>query len=151
MKQLIRETVTDKRSIPFSSQGTGTASTRGIAITGLGTLFMTEMRAGSYLVNLDTNEANKVYRVDSDTVAFLEKPFLADITAATPKIIKAEQVKMKKVKLVTASANFIDGKAYTGTFEIDKLGDNRSGRPNLIEPIILDSTAGATIVEIVNY
>ena len=151
MKQTIYETISDKRSIPFNSAGTGTVSTRALAISGFGSIFTTEMRAGSYLVNLATNEAIRVIRVDSDTKAFLEKPFAADMTTITPQIIKAEQVKVKKIKLTTAAANFIDGKAFTGTFENDKLGNDRSSRPDLIEPIIVDSTAGATVVEIENY
>jgi len=151
MKQLIRKTITDKRSVPFNSPGTGTCSTRGVAITGLGTLFSTEMQAGSCLVNLATNEAIRVYRTDSDTLAFLEKPFAADMTAITPQIIAKHKVKVKKIKLVTAAANFIDGEAFTGTFEIDKLGNSRSARPDLIDPIVVDSTAGATVVEIDNY
>ncbi len=151
MKQLTYETITDKRSVPFNSPGTGTCSTRGVAINGLGTLFSTEMQAGSCLVNLSTNEAIKVIRVDSNTKAFLEKPFLADMTAITPQIIAKHKVKAKKIKLVTAAANFINGKPFTGTFEIDKLGNSRSGRPDLIDPIVVDSTTGPTIVEIDNY
>jgi hypothetical protein len=151
MKQLERASVTDKRSVPFNVAGTGTVVTQGIAIVGTGTLFNTEMKAGSYLVNLATNEAIKVIRKDSDTLAFLEKAFTSDFASAAPQIIAWNKAKVKKLKLTTVAANFIDGVAYTGTFEIDKLGDDRSSRPNLIEPVILDSTAGPTIVEIIYY
>ena len=151
MKQLVREVITDKRSVPFDVAGTGTISTHGIKIIGVGTLFSTELQAGSYLVNLATNEAIKVYRQDTDTTAFLEKPFLGDISIATPRIISKAKAKVKEIKLVTAGACFIDGVAFTGTADYNKNGDYKSGRPNLIEPIIVDATGQSMTVDIINY
>lgn len=152
MKPLIYAVISDKRSIPFNSNGTGTIATHGIAIVGTGTLFTTEMRAGSYLVDLASNEVRRVYRVDSDTLAFLEVAFTVDIVAgATPEIIANHQCKVKEVELVTAGACFIDGAAFTGTKKIDKLGNEKSGRPDLIEPFIVDASATTMSVTIVNY
>lgn len=152
MKPLIYEVITDKRSIPFNSAGTGTIATHGIAIVGTGTLFTTEMRVGSFLVDLTNNEVRKVYRVDSDTLAFLEVEFTADIVAgATPQIVKAHQCKVKEVELVTAGACFIAGVDFTGSKKIDMLGNDRSARPDLIAPFVVDATGQTMAVTIVNY
>jgi hypothetical protein len=151
MKQLVRAVITDKRSVPFNVAGTGTIVTHGIAIVGTGTAFSTELQAGSYLVNLTTNEAIKVYRQDTDTKAFLEKAFSSDISSSTPQIISKAKAKVKEIKLVTAGACYIDGVAFTGTADYNKNGDHKSGRPNLIEPIIVDATGQSMTVEIVNY
>jgi hypothetical protein len=151
MKQLIRAVITDKRSVPFDSDGTGTISTYGTAIVGTGTKFSTELQAGSYLVNLATNEAIKVYRQDLDTTAWLEKPFTSDITSATPRIITKAQAKVKEIKLQTSGSCFINGVAFTGTEDYNKNGDHKSGRPNLIEPIIVDATGASMTVDIINF
>ncbi len=151
MKALIYAIISDKRSIPFNSNGTGTIVTHGIAVVGTGTAFTTEMSAGSYLVDLANNEVRRVYRVDSDTLAFLEVAFTADITASTPEIIANYQCKVKEVELVTAGACFIDGVAFTGSKKIDKLGNSKSGRPDLIEPFVVDASATTMAVTIVNY
>lgn len=152
MKPLIYAIISDKRSIPFNSAGTGTIATYGIAIVGVGTKFLTELRAGSYLVNLSTWEAFRVYRTDSDTIAFLEKAFASDITlGSTPQIIKEHQPKMKEVELVTAGSCFIDNVAFTGTKKIEKMGNERSARPDLIEPFVVDATSTTMNVTIVNY
>jgi len=152
MKQLVRAVISDKRSVPFNVAGTGTITTNGIKIIGTGTLFSTELQAGAYLVNLSTNEAIKVYRQDTDTKAFLEKPFSSNISvAAAPQIISKAKAKVKEIKLQTAGACFIDGVAFTGTEDYNKNGDHKSGRPNLIEPIIVDATGSTVTVDIINY
>jgi len=152
MEALIYAVITDKRSVPFNSAGTGTIATHGIAVVGTGTAFTTEMPAGSYLVDLTNNEIRRVYRVDSDTVAFLEKEFTADIVAgSTPQIIAVWQAKMKEVELVATGACEINGVAFTGTKKISKLGNDRSSRPDLVEPFIVNATGQSMTVTIVNY
>lgn len=151
MKQLVRAVISDKRSVPFNVTGTGQLVTHGIKIVGVGTKFSTELQAGAYLVNLATNEAIKVYRQDTDTSAFLEKPFAADIPLSTPQIISKAKAKVKEIKLQTAGACFIDGAAFTGTEDYNKNGDHKSGRPNLIEPIIVDATGSTMTIDIINY
>lgn len=152
MKQLIYDNITDKRSIPFNSAGTGTIATHGIAIVGTGTLFKTEMPAGSYLVDLTAWELFKVYRVDSDTLAFLEIAFTADIAPGTsPEIIKAFQCKVKEISLSTAGSILLNNKAFTGSDTIGKTGNSKSSRNDLIDPIIVDATGTTLQVQIINF
>ena len=151
MKQTIYKTISDKRSIPFNANGTGTIVTHGIAVVGTGTLFKTELQAGSYLVDLTQNECRRVYRVDSDTSAFLEKPFTSDIASSAPKIITHIQAKVKEISLDTSSACFIDGEAFTGILTLSRSGDSQSTRRDLLDPIIVDASAGSMNVSIINY
>lgn len=152
MEQMIYASISDKRSVPFNSSGTGTIVTHGIAIVGTGTLFTTEMRVGSYLVDLAHNECRRVYRVDSDTLAFLEIPFSNDISASAPEIIAAHQAKVKSITLSTSDSCAINGVAFTGTFVVSRYGNDRSSRSDLIEPIIVDASGGHSMkVEILNF
>lgn len=151
MEQFINATITDKRSIPFNSAGTGTIVTKERVITGTGTLFLTELPVGSYIVSETQNKCIKVVRVDSDIKAVLEYAFASGLTSAAPSIIKAHQTKVKSITLNTSSANFVNGGAFTGTMTITKGGNEGSRRSDLIEPIIIDSTAGATTVQILNF
>jgi hypothetical protein len=141
MEQFIYETITDKRSIPFNSSGTGTIATHGIAIVGTGTQFTTELRVGSYLVDLSQWEARRVYRVDSDTIAFLEKPFTLDIAALTvPEIVAQHQVKVKEISISTAGTALVNNASFTGSLTLSKASDSRSSRSDLIAPIIVDAS-----------
>ena len=152
MKPLIYVVISDKRTIPFNTAGTGTIATYGIAIVGTGTLFKTEMPAGSYLADLTNNEVFRVVRVDSDTLAFLEKAFTSDIVGgSTPQIVENFKCKVKEVQLKTTGACFIEGVAFTGEKTISKLGNDRSARPDLIEPFVVDATGQTMGVTIVNY
>jgi hypothetical protein len=150
MEQTIYEVISDKRSVPFNSEGTGTISTFGVAVVGTGTLFTTEMPVGSYLVDLDSDEVRKVVRVDSNTKAFLEKPFSADITSDAPEIVAAWQCKAKEISLETEDECEINGATFTGIVTIAK-PDIGSQRPNIVAPIIVDATGGHMNVLIVNY
>ncbi len=150
MKQLIYDTITDKRSLPFNSAGTGTIVTHGVAIVGTGTLFNTELQAGSYLVSLSQNECRRVYRQDNNTTAFLEFPFTSDLSSAAPQIISHIQMKVKEISMDTADNCFIDGKAFTGILTLPKGGNSRSSRADLLEPVIVDATGGSMQVEILN-
>ncbi len=152
MKQLEIKTITDQQSVPFNVAGTGTVTTHGIAIVGTGTLFDTEMKAGSYLVNMATNEAIKVYRKDSNTVAFLEKPFASDLTAVTPQIIAWNKAKVKMMSISATGTIEIDGVAVTDvTITAKHDGNDRSSRPDLIEPVVVDATGGSALIEILYY
>lgn len=150
MEQTIYEVITDKRSLPFNSSGTGTITTNEYAIVGTGTLFKTEMPGGSYLVDLTNDEVRKVVRVDSDTIAFLEKPFTSEFSSDTPEIVAAWQCKAKEISIETEDACEVNGAAFTGILNLVK-ADIGSQRPNIIAPIIVDATGGSMNVLIVNY
>ncbi len=148
MKQLIVEVISDKRSLPYNIAGTGTVETFGLAIVGVGTLFKSEMMAGSYLVSLSQNECRKVVRVDSDTKAFLEIPFTSDLVSATPQIIPHYAASPKLISVYSAGSFEIDGKTLTGGNTAEKTGNSNTSRRDLIEPFVIDATASDVQIEI---
>ena len=144
MKQNIYQIVTDKRSVPFNSAGTGTIQTFGKAVVGTGTKFTTEMPVGSWLIKLDTWEKAKVVRVDSDTQAYLELAFSVDIAFLNiPQIVSASKAKAKSISLKIDSTNpdgLLDNVAFNGIVTIDKVGNEGTYNKDLIQPVLIDAT-----------
>jgi hypothetical protein len=148
MKQNIYEVVTDKRSIPFNQAGTGTITTFGTAIVGVGTAFLTELKAGSYLVSESQWETRRVYRVDSDTSAFMDEAFTSDLGSAAPSIIPWYLAKAVEIDLKTSSNILLDNKAFTGILNISKASRDRSSARDIVKPIMVDATGGTLNVNI---
>lgn len=144
------DVITDNRSIPFNSAlPTGTIGTEGIAVTGVGTKFLSEMPTGSVIVDLSAWEWRKVVRVDSDTLAYIEKAFSSDIApSTTPQIIPSSIARAKMISISTAGAALIDNKAFTGALSLPKSNNEISGRRDFVDPIIVDATSTSMQVSI---
>jgi|GEM_PF-5274297 hypothetical protein len=144
MKQDVYSIVTGKQSVPANESGTGTIQTFRKAVVGTGTLFTTEMPVGSYLVKLDTWELQRVYRVDSDTLAYLDNAFSVDIAFLNvPQIIAAWDAKAKSISLAIDSTNpsgYLNNVPFTGILNIEKTGNDRSSFRDNINPVIIDGT-----------
>jgi len=140
-----------KESVPTSTAGTGTIDTFGLAIVGTGTAFLTEMIAGSWLVDLAQDECRRVVRVDSDTKAFLEKPFTADLTADTPSIIGKFKASPKEISLKIKPADAdgeLDGEVFSGVLTLSKSNADHSGRFDLIDPVVVDATGTSIYISV---
>ena len=148
MKQDVFVVATDKRSVPANTAGTGTIVTFGKSIVGTSTLFKTEMKAGSYLVDLDQNECRKVVRVDSDAKAFLEIPFTSNLASGTPQIIPWYASGPKLISVYSSGNYELNGETITGGVTAEKTGNDRSGRRDLTEPVVIDATASGAQIEI---
>lgn len=147
--------ITDKRTIPFNSNKTGTISTSGKWVIGVGTSFSTEMPMGSWLVDESQNEIRYVEAVDSDTKALLSQPFTIDISGGTtPSVISRKDAAVVSIALScpsTASANpTIDGVSFPKgtTISFSKDSRDRSGKRDLVDPIILDASSTVTGVSV---
>ena len=79
--------ITGHQTVPAAGTKTGTCVTLGTGVTGSGTLFKTEMKAGSWLVDLTNNEIIKVVRVESDTLAYIDHAFTSPLASAAPSVI----------------------------------------------------------------
>jgi hypothetical protein len=102
----------DKQTVPASANKTGTISTQGTAVIGVGTLFKTEMQAGSWLTDLANNELRKVLRVESNVLAYLESAFQADIAAlTTPNIVANTSLNIRELSVIIPLVNSA-GTAY---------------------------------------
>lgn len=145
------DVITDKRAIPYASNGTGTIITTGIAITGTGTSFLSELPAGSWIVDLTQDELRKVVRVDSDTVAILDYAFTSDLSSQTPSIIAKKDTSVTEVSIIIplvdeAGTSYTFGKINNKTFpsglpfELSKAGRDDSDTQDFIDPVIVDAT-----------
>ncbi len=145
-KTTIYKLITDKRTIPFNSNGTGTIETKGSAVFGTGTAFKTEMPAGSWLVVENDDELRYVERVDSDTKAFLSQGFTSDISAgATPSIIPRKDVNVVAISIQILSGledGEVDGEVFPNgsSMTFTKESRDKSGKRDVIQPIIVDAT-----------
>jgi len=140
--------VTDKRTIPFNSNKSGTISTKGKGVIGVGTSFLSEMPAGSVLVDESQDEWRRVVRVESDTIAYLEEAFTSDIAAlTTPSVIDKKLLSVKFIKLTTATNVTINTVAFTGTIEFNKLGQEDTIQRSFIDPIILAAGGNNVFVQ----
>lgn len=142
----------DKITVPFNETATGTASTNGIRIDGVATLFQTELQPGSWVVDLANNEIRQVVRVASDTVAYLSEAFSFDLALGSFEIIKKKNcgVVSISVQVLSSAASdiTIDGETFpkgsSMTFSKDSRDTNKS--KDFIDPIILDATGSTAML-----
>jgi len=144
-KNSIYEYTTTKRTVPLSGAKTGTCITEGTIVTGTGTSFLSQMPAGSWLVDLSANEIRKVIRVDSDTSAVLQQAFTVDLASAAPDVILASDLNIVTISLSipTGGANGeIDGVTFPVGQSITFSKDSRStsSTRDFIDPLIVDAT-----------
>lgn len=138
--------ITDKRTIPFNQAGTGTLKTVGTTVLGTGTLFATEMPAGSWVVDLTQDEVRRVTRVDSNTRAYLSQEFTVDLAASTA----VDLIPRNNDRAVSISVQIpagsgdgeIDGQVMPEGTSLTFSKDSRShsGGRDLVDPIIVDAT-----------
>ncbi len=145
--------ISGNQTVPASSTKTGTLTTSKLKVTGTGTLFKTEMPVGSWIFSPTAfpQEIRKVYRVDSDTEAYLTNPFTVEITATAPNVIHAAKLNVVAISLQIPSGSpngILNGKTFPGGSSITIAKDSRdqSGRRDLIDPVIVD--ANGTFVQI---
>lgn len=155
-KNTIYRLITDKRSVPFNSNGTGTIETVGTAVKGTATLFTTEMPVGSWLTDEAHNEVRKVLDVESDTLAYVGQAFSVDIAAmTTPSIIHAKNAKPVSIALQIPSGQAngtVDGEVFPAGTSISCSKDSRdhSAARDLIDPFIVDAT-GSQMQILIQY
>ncbi len=139
--------ISGNQTVPASTTGTGTITTLGKAVIGVGTKFATEMPAGSWIFNSASSpqEVRRVVTVTSDVLAYLSEAFTADIASIAPKIIKQEDAKCVSiaVSIMAASANgVLDGKVFPAGASVAFSKDSRdsSSQRDLVDPLIVDAS-----------
>jgi hypothetical protein len=152
MSRFKYDIVDAKESIPKNEAGTGTIVTFGQAIVGTGTSFKTQMLAGSFLVAIAQNECRRVVRVDSDTLAFLEKPFSYNLAVgAAPQIIKKHKASPREISIKIDSADAdgqLDGESFSGILTISKSSSDRTSQWDNIDPIVVNALGTSVKVAI---
>lgn len=145
-----REINNAKESVPQSSSGTGTIQTKGTGVFGTGTLFKTEMQAGSWLIDLAQDELRKVISVDSDTSARLSNAFTLDLAAlTTPDIISKDSLSLSELSVIAIGTDAImNGVGLTAGIAVnmEKTGNSKGDSSSHVDPVIIDATG--TIVKV---
>lgn len=145
-KNTFYDLITDKRTIPYNETATGTCSTNGTRVDGVGTLFRSEMRSGSWLVDLTNNEIREVDSVESDTVAFLKQAFTSDLASGAFEIIKATEAQVVSIGVQVPSSAAadaeLDGSVFAKGTSLTFSKDSRDGNKSkdFIDPIIVDAS-----------
>lgn len=140
-------------SAPLSSVGTGTVSSDDKALIGVGTLFTTEIPKGSWVIDFANNELRQVDRVESDTLAYLTEAFSTDL-AALSQLDKIHSMDCNAVSisvqvLSSAAADItIDGEIFPkgASITFSKDSRDRSGKRDLVDPIIIDATGSTAML-----
>jgi hypothetical protein len=147
-----------KAAVPASANKTGTIKTEGKYVVGTSTLFMTEMRAGSWLTDLTNNELRRVTRVTSDTYAELDSAFSSDISAGTtPNVIPVEDLHLRELSVAIPPLDSggspyawgeIDGETLPNGSPVT-FGKNsayNTNRDGLVDPLIANATG--TLIQV---
>lgn len=166
----VYDVITDKRIIPYATLKTGTIVTAGTGVTGIGTLFNTEMKAGSYLVDITNNEYRKIIRLGadgggSDTIAILDAPF-SNVVTGQPLVIDFDNANPVEILVLIPTLNS-SGDSNTSGFVVDnetatakyfpigfpykpsKANRDRSSITDGINPIIVDASGTEMVVTII--
>jgi len=132
---------------PASSVKTGTIETQGTAVLGTGTKFLTEIGVGGWIFVAAQSEIRKVVAIESDTKAFMDKPFTADLAALSACVAvsyndsKAVSIAVQ-VPAGAATDISIDGKTMPKGTSVSFSKDSRdiSGRNDSVDPLIVNAT-----------
>lgn len=144
--------ISGHQTVPAAGTKTGLCITAGTAVTGTGTKFLSEMRAGSWLVDLAHNEIRKVVRVDSDTLAYIDKAFTTSLASAAPSVIIESDTNISTISVsilaTAAAAGVVDGKVFPkgGSITFSKDSRTTSSMRDFIDPIIVDASETTMLV-----
>jgi len=132
-----------KESLPLSALKTGTISSAGNIITGVGTAFKSEVRPGDWIVDLVTNdELRKVISITDDTHLIVDEEFTLVLPALSVIRTVRSRAKMISVTNVGGANATLDGvniiPGQTTTFPKSEKNPNGS---DFIDPIIVDPAA----------
>lgn len=133
-------------SAPQSISLTGTVTTSGVYVTGIGTAFLTELHNYDWLLDATTNkELRKVISVQDDTHCIIDSKFTADITIAQAlrRVIKPA-AKEININIPTGATGNINGQAVTAPEVVPFTGENK-----YLDPLVLEVTGGTFKVNIV--
>jgi hypothetical protein len=137
--------VTTKVTVPATSTKTGTITTAGKNVVGVGTKFTTEIKKGDWIADLVTNnELRVVTDVRDDLFLTIDSAFTADIAGATLTVVRS---RAKQVSLANAggAAATIDGVTFAvgESVTYPKSNKNPDGK-DFIDPLLVNGT-GTTI------
>lgn len=147
--------LTTLTSVPAPTTGTGTIETAGKVVIGTGTLFSTELPAGSFVLSLAAGELRKVVKVNSNTSAILDYAFSAPIAAlSTLYFIPEDKTHIAEISAIAATgagAFDINGVVWPEAVEYkaSKANRERMSGVDFVDPIIVDGTGSTVKVSLI--
>jgi len=138
-----------KTTVPAYATKTGTMVTSGKNVIGTGTLFVSEVRPGDWLVDINNfDELRKVVSITSNTHMIIDSPFAGDILAANPVRTVRSRAKMISLSNTGGSDATVDGVALIpGESNSYPKSDKNPNGSDFIDPMIV--VPGSTTVKVV--
>lgn len=126
----------------------GTLSSADVLITGVGTAFRTEkISEGDWLVD-STNEARKVFRVDSDTQLMIESAFTTPLVAATVRRLKDKSLKYLRIAFTDNDGAVRGaGQAANALWPLEHLWESPTASEYIQPQLITPGAGGASVIE----
>ena len=147
--------LTTLTSVPAPTTGTGTIETVAKVINGTGTLFLTELPVGSFVLSLAAGELRKVVKVENNTTAFLDYAFSVDIPAASAlKLIHENKTHIAEISAMAATgagAFDINGVVWPEgvEYKASKANRERMSGVDFVDPIIVDGSGSTVNVSLI--
>lgn len=148
-KNSIYYPVTSHTVVPAPTTMTGTIKTKGTNVTGVGTLFLSEVKPGDWIVHIAQDEVRKIVTRRDDLFLAIDSPFSSDMTLSTAFQVVRSRVKQMSLANSGAGDATIDGNPFMSgeTVSFSKSGKNPNGS-DFIDPVIVDATGTTVKVEI---
>lgn len=127
--------------VPASQTKTGTIETHGINVIGTGTLFLSEVKPGDFIVDITNTEARKVTTRRDNLYLAIDSPFTSDLAAGT--LLKVVRSRAKEVSIANegAAAATVDGVPLpiNSVITLPKSNKNPNGS-DFIDPLFVNAT-----------
>lgn len=130
---------TTKTTVPAYLTKTGTIVTSGKNVVGTGTLFVSEVRPGDWIADINNfDELRKVKSITDNTHLTIDSPFAGDILAANPLRTIKSRAKLVSLSNTGGSDATVDGTPLIPgeTVSFPKSNKNPNGS-DFIDPFIV--------------
>jgi len=141
-------------TFPRSAVKTGTISVNAAGnrtyVTGVGTLFTTELKAGGFICMLSASEIRRITSIQSNTVLTIDEPFSGAVAGAALVYTPAsDYCEMSVCIPTTEAAGEIDGETLPPGIGVTWTKSSRtvSSQRDLIDPIIIDATGTIVVAQ----
>lgn len=127
----------DVDTLPKATTMTGTISSSGIRVTGVGTLFTTQLDVGDYIYS--DAILQRVVSIESDTILITDAAFSPALAADTYKATRAN-FRMVRIQNVGGANGLVNGETLYDGAEILIPDHMAYGIKSRIEPFYYDAT-----------
>lgn len=133
-------------TVPASTAGTGVITSSGTFITGVGTLFSSEVRQNDFIFDAVTNkEVRRVLSVGSDTFLSIDQAFSAPIAGGAFRIVRSSLVFIGIACPTGVTAKIDNASVPAGTAVNWSATDKRTTANPYLDPVVVEPTGSALI------